>query len=233
MDKTPPNIEKIVAVDFDKTICDSSYPAIGSLKPGACEALAKIRSLGYWIIIWSCRTCKFFPEVFASDGETLDMNRGVVRDMIGFLDDNHVPYDEIDDGTKGKPYAAFYIDDKAIRFENNWDAVANQIASIESGKVAFEGGATRSSMEVRFDLVPRAAVEGLARRLTLGATKHGENNWRSGGKEFRKATISHLMGHLLDYMENGNANDANTDAIICNAAFLCHFEKIDPYRPKE
>jgi hypothetical protein len=99
-------------------------------------------------------------------------------------------------------------------------------------KAVFEGGATRSAMKERYDLVPAEAVAAIARRLALGAEKHGENNWRAGGPEFRKATISHLLKHLLNYIENGNADDANTDAIICNAAFLCHFEAREPFAPK-
>lgn len=98
-------------------------------------------------------------------------------------------------------------------------------------KTKFEGGATRSAMSERYDLIPESAVTALGRRLTLGAERHGENNWRQGGEAFRKATIGHLMKHLLDYMENGNANEENTDAIICNAAFLCEFEKREPYQP--
>ena len=77
--------------------------------------------------------------------------------------------------------------------------------------------------------MPKVALDALARRLAMGAETHGENNWRRGGKEFRKASINHLMRHLLDYIEHGNANDNNTDAIICNAAFLCHFEAADPF----
>jgi hypothetical protein len=99
-------------------------------------------------------------------------------------------------------------------------------------KAVFEGGSTRSAMDVRFDLIPSEAIEAIARRLTIGAAKHGENNWKKGGNDFRKATINHLIKHLLDYMESGNEADANTDAIICNAAFLCYFEKKEPYKPE-
>jgi hypothetical protein len=100
-------------------------------------------------------------------------------------------------------------------------------------KTKFEQGATRSELAERYDLIPKAAMDALARRLALGAKGHGENNWRGGGPGFRKATIAHLMKHLVNYMENGNADDANTDAIICNAAFLCHFECEYPFNPRE
>ena len=96
---------------------------------------------------------------------------------------------------------------------------------------AFEGGATRSVQTMRFDLIPSTALRALARRLALGAKKHGERNWEQGGEEFRKATISHLIAHLQEYMEHGDAIEANTDAIICNAAFLCFFESRTPFDP--
>jgi hypothetical protein len=85
-------------------------------------------------------------------------------------------------------------------------------------------------MQERYDLIPKEAIDAIARRLALGAQKHGENNWKSGGAEFRKATINHLIKHLLNYAEQGNADDANSDAIICNAAFLCYFESRDPFK---
>jgi hypothetical protein len=48
--------------------------------------------------------------------------------MIAFLEEHKIPYDEIDDGTKGKPLADYYIDDKAIRFTDNWVGIAGAIA---------------------------------------------------------------------------------------------------------
>lgn len=100
-------------------------------------------------------------------------------------------------------------------------------------KQTFEGGATRSKKDIDLTLIPKSSIMALGRRLTLGAERHGKNNWRKGGDEFRLATITHLMEHLLDYIENGNAEEANTDAIICNAAFLCEYEERSPYNPQE
>jgi hypothetical protein len=47
--------------------------------------------------------------------------------MIWFLKEAGIPYDEVDDGTKGKPFADFYIDDKAIEFKDNWPEIAARI----------------------------------------------------------------------------------------------------------
>lgn len=92
---------------------------------------------------------------------------------------------------------------------------------------AYEGGATRTPKAERRELIPKTAVDALARRLALGAAKHGVNNWRKGGPEFRLATVNHLLDHIFEYLENGGSE--NTDAIICNAAFLCEYEAREPY----
>jgi hypothetical protein len=94
---------------------------------------------------------------------------------------------------------------------------------IPQEKQTFEGTATRSKQSGRYDLISPAGIDAMARRLKLGAERHGERNWETGGEAFRQATVSHLMAHLVSYMENPNTDD--TDALICNAMFLCHFEK--------
>lgn len=43
-----------------------------------------------------------------------------LQEMTDWLIDNDIPFDLIDDGKSGKPIADFYIDDKALRFVNNW-----------------------------------------------------------------------------------------------------------------
>lgn len=121
-----------------------------------------------------------------------------------------------------------------IQSEDTFDANGHPVKTFEvAGEplTVFEGRATRSVLKARYDLVPREAVDAIARRLALGALIHGENNWKRGGAAFRKATVAHLMNHLFDYLENGNEAESNTDAIICNAAFLCYFERLDPFKP--
>lgn len=100
-------------------------------------------------------------------------------------------------------------------------------------KALYEGGATRSEDKVDYTLLSKYAMEALGRRHTLGCKNHGRNNWRQGGEDFRRATINHLMDHLLDLIDNGDPTGENTDA-ICNAAFLCYFHKtLGPYGGNE
>lgn len=116
-------VPKTIVIDFDGTICDFAYPSIGAIKPGVKEALSLFRWLGYHIVISSCRTCKHHPDVFSCQGKYGKEH----IEMVDWLDANEVPYDEIDDGTKGKPVADFYIDDKGVRFDNNWSEIATFI----------------------------------------------------------------------------------------------------------
>lgn len=90
----------------------------------------------------------------------------------------------------------------------------------------FESGAKRSAVGARFDLMPREALDALTRRLTLGAAKYGEHNWQKAVNDpaFKRDIVNHLIEHVLDYQQHGNEFEANTDAIIANAAFLAYFE---------
>ncbi len=116
--------QKTIAVDFDGTLCDHEYPFIGAPKPGASEALQLFRSLGYWIIIWTCRTCSWNEDVFGGGNPKY---RERVLEMKEWLEKNDMIYDEIDYGERGKPLADFYIDDKAIRFSDNWLQIMESI----------------------------------------------------------------------------------------------------------
>lgn len=109
----------IVCVDFDGTIVDNRYPAIGELKTGVREALTRLKELGFYIIIYSCRTCRWMPQKYPPE-----VSERCAAEMKTFLDEQQIPYDEIDDGKKGKPFADYYIDDRAVRFEDNWSEIA-------------------------------------------------------------------------------------------------------------
>lgn len=116
-----------IGVDFDGTLCDFAYPGIGAPKPGAKEALARFRKLGYRVVIWTCRTCSYHFDIFGGDPAQPTMERTHVIEMKAWLDHHGFEYDEIDDGSRGKLHADFYVDDKAIRFENNWNWIASHI----------------------------------------------------------------------------------------------------------
>ena len=120
---------KRVAVDFDATLCEFAFPDIGPVKPGAPEAMKVLRALGYRVIIWSCRCCHWDYDVYGGDPAQPVMERPQVKSMVAWLEANGIEYDEIDDGSRGKPSADYYIDDKGIRFEDNWPNITAFIMS--------------------------------------------------------------------------------------------------------
>ena len=87
----------------------------------------------------------------------------------------------------------------------------------------FENGASRSHHAPHYELLPKAAIDRLTARLELGAEIHGGNNWRNGGPNFVQQTKRHLVEHILCYINNDTSDD-HLGAILCNAAFLAHFE---------
>ncbi len=132
----PQPMQKIIAIDFDGTMCDHQFPSIGPAKPGLKDAIDRLRSLGFYILIWTCRTCHFNYNVFGGDPTIHTFERPAVKAMIEWLKENEIQYDEVDDGSRGKPLADFYVDDKAIRFDENtnWFSIANAIERAESQK---------------------------------------------------------------------------------------------------
>lgn len=108
-----------VCLDFDATLCGFDYPGIGPIEPGALAAVRRLKELGCYVIVSSCRTCGHFPEIFAPDGQ-VGKDSKVHKEMVAWLDAHNVPYDEVDDGTKGKPLADLYVDDKGYRYAGNW-----------------------------------------------------------------------------------------------------------------
>ena len=91
----------IVAVDFDGTLSlDSQYPNIGRFNTPLYEALMKLKSIGWSIVLWTCREgkelkeavewCKMngleFDAINENPPEVSFKSRKVVADM--YIDDN-------------------------------------------------------------------------------------------------------------------------------------------------
>lgn len=118
--------KKRIAIDFDGVI--HSYhkgwqdgEIYGDVICEACEALKRLKDMGYSIVIHTARIVEL-------DG-TLGINEKRMVELKEFLDKNYVPYDEI----APKIAAKFYIDDRAINCDplkdetRNWSYVLNRI----------------------------------------------------------------------------------------------------------
>jgi len=117
----------VVAIDFDGTIVEHKYPDIGPLKENVIRCIRLLKEMGCYIIITSCRTNSVLYR-------SLLQRANQAHIMQIFLIENNIPFDEVDDGTQGKVVADVYIDDRAIRFENNWEEIVRIINLLMEGK---------------------------------------------------------------------------------------------------
>jgi histidinol phosphatase-like enzyme len=97
------------AIDFDGTIVEHAWPNIGKLKPGAKTAVARLKDAGFHILIFTCRANP--PD----GGKFDDPDATKLKDMVRFLKEHDIPFDDVWTGA-GKPFATAYVDDKAIRY---------------------------------------------------------------------------------------------------------------------
>lgn len=115
-------MNEVVTIDFDGTINSSQYPYMGEPTSGVKEALQKIQDMGYEIHILSCRTN---PDVtrYPIDREEQ------VRNIRKYLNKYEIPYDVV--LNEYKPVARFYIDDRAIEFNGDWQEVLRKVQKNE------------------------------------------------------------------------------------------------------
>lgn len=100
------NTQIILAIDFDGTIAEHSWPELGAIRPGAAEYINKLYEEGYYIIIWTCR-----------EGEHLDW-------IADYLNNHKINYHLINEHNRDvfnfykndtrKIFADIYIDDKQL-----------------------------------------------------------------------------------------------------------------------
>jgi hypothetical protein len=100
-------MNKIIAVDFDGTLCTNEWPNIGKPNAVLIRNLMLSRLDGHKLILWTCRT-----------GELLEQaiqwceNKGLIFDAIN---ENVPEAIERFGGDCRKVYADIYLDDKSIR----------------------------------------------------------------------------------------------------------------------
>lgn len=92
----------VIAIDFDGTIVEHKYPAIGAPIKGAIETIKELQARGHKIILWTMRSGKELDEAVAYLQENGITPWGV----------NQNP--EQDWSTSPKAYAQIYIDDAAL-----------------------------------------------------------------------------------------------------------------------
>lgn len=117
----------ILAIDFDDTIADTSYPEIHGLKKDAREYINKLYSDEWYIIIWTCRA--------NNDNSKMPYNM-----MFEFLQKEGINYHKINEqhdglldffGDTRKISADYYIDDKNIFGLPSWKKIYKYLSKVK------------------------------------------------------------------------------------------------------
>lgn len=119
-----------IAVDLDGTILEPPPGDIyekdgknmfGEPKPGAREAMYEMIDGGARVSVYTART--YFAK-------TKEQEDSLLFDIENVLVENDIPFTDVYVGNK--PPAMVYVDDRAIRFDNNWDEVLKSINKKEA-----------------------------------------------------------------------------------------------------
>lgn len=109
----------IIAIDFDGTIVEHEYPAIGRERPFATATIRRLKADGHIIILWTYR-----------EGDTL-------REAVEWCRERGVEFDAVNtddplsDGATGprKINADVYIDDRNVGGLPDWGAIYEMITN--------------------------------------------------------------------------------------------------------
>ncbi len=97
---------RIIAVDFDGTLCENKYPDIGAPIPTVIEFVKRQKADDNIIILWTCRAGQQL-----ADAVTWCKNQGLIFDYINEnVKENVAMYG----GDTRKVFADVYIDDKTL-----------------------------------------------------------------------------------------------------------------------
>lgn len=110
-----------ICIDLDGTICeirqDTQTYADVKMKPGAAEMIKKLHDAGHTIVINTARN-------MGSSGHNVGKAvKNVGKITLEWLDKNGIIYDEI---FFGKPNSDVIIDDRCVRFQDNWNEMTEE-----------------------------------------------------------------------------------------------------------
>lgn len=102
------NDYKIIAVDFDGTLCEDKWPEIGEPKIEVIDYLKTLGELGHKIILWTCRTGELLTQAVL----WCNNNHGLYFDAVN---QNLPEVIKQMGGDSRKIHADIYIDDKSLK----------------------------------------------------------------------------------------------------------------------
>lgn len=117
-----------IAVDFDGTIVEHCYPAIGATKLFAFETLKELQKRGFLLILWTFRTGKELEEA-------VEFCR--INGVEFYAVNRSYPEEVFDENTSRKIDADIFIDDRNLGGFIDWSKVW-QMMFPESNMIELE-----------------------------------------------------------------------------------------------
>jgi len=120
-----------VLVDFDGTLCEFAYPALGEPRRGAKTFMEWLMRKGLRPVVWSSRISGTY---ISADTE----KRRIVNQLRQWLKKHEIPYYAIDAGDMGKRLALAYVDDRGVAAGEGttWADARKRINEIHRREVA-------------------------------------------------------------------------------------------------
>lgn len=129
-DHSKVKVPMIIAVDFDGTIVENRYPAIGRELPFATDALKELQKKGHQLILWTFRTGNELQEAVEFCRE-----RGVEFYAVN----SQFPGEKWEPGVPRKIIAHLYIDDRNLGGLPGWGEIYRMICPEEDITGATKG----------------------------------------------------------------------------------------------
>ena len=112
----------VIAVDFDGTIVEHKYPAIGREKPFAVETLLELAADGHKLILWTARDGKLLEDALEwCRKRGLEFYAVNSNKPAGYMFSDHKT-------TSAKVVADLYIDDHNLGGLPEWGAIYEMIS---------------------------------------------------------------------------------------------------------
>lgn len=114
----------IIAVDFDGILTEKSpYPIMGKIREDAIKYINKLYNDGYLLVLWTCRSGDFLEEAINA------LKEARIFHCFTFVNEDGLG------NSSRKIVAAFYIDDRAIMKDIDWEEIYNYIKNNISVKM--------------------------------------------------------------------------------------------------
>lgn len=120
---------KIIAVDFDGTIVQDAYPAIGKPMDFAFETLKNLQREGYRLILWTCRSGTLLKKAV-----DFCRSNGLIFYAVNNSFENE-PYHSLESSRKIQ--ADIFIDDRNLGGFPGWGEVYQVIKNKATLKVTY------------------------------------------------------------------------------------------------